>query len=55
MSEIVLKLEMVYKEYRLGFIGADTMKDDIKLIRAKIIGQSLFEVYKIDGNYRTVG
>ena len=55
MSDLGLKVEGLYKQYRLGVIGADTLKEDIKLTFAKLRGKSLSDVYKIDGNDRMVG
>ena len=55
MSDLALQVEGLYKQYRLGVIGADTLKEDIKLTLAKLRGKSLSDVYKIDGNDRMVG
>lgn len=55
MSDLAIKVEELYKQYRLGTIGADTLKDDIKLGVAKLFGKKLSDVYKIDGNDRMVG
>jgi lipopolysaccharide transport system ATP-binding protein len=55
MSDLALKVESLYKQYRLGVIGADTLKDDIKLTLAKLRGKNLSDIYKIDGNDRMVG
>ena len=30
-KDLAIKVEGLYKQYRLGTIGADTLKDDIKL------------------------
>ena len=54
-SGIAIKVEGLYKQYRLGTIGADTLKDDIKLAFAKLRGKSLSDLYKIDSNDRMVG
>jgi lipopolysaccharide transport system ATP-binding protein len=55
MSELGLKVEGLYKQYRLGVIGADTLKEDIKLTFAKLRGKKLSDLYDIDGNDRMVG
>jgi lipopolysaccharide transport system ATP-binding protein len=55
MSDLALKVESLYKQYRLGVIGADTLKEDIKLTLAKFRGKSLSDIYNIDGNDRMVG
>ncbi len=54
-NDIAIKVEGLYKQYRLGTIGADTLKDDIKLGLAKLFGKNLNDLYKIDGNDRMVG
>lgn len=55
MGDIAIKVEGLYKQYRLGVIGADTLKDDLKLAFAKLRGKSLADVYNIEGNDRMVG
>jgi lipopolysaccharide transport system ATP-binding protein len=55
MSDLALKVESLYKQYRLGVIGADTLKEDIKLTLAKLRGKSLSDIYNIDSNDRMVG
>jgi lipopolysaccharide transport system ATP-binding protein len=54
-NDIAIKVEGLYKQYRLGVIGADTLKDDLKLAIAKLRGKSLADVYDIQGNDRMVG
>lgn len=54
-NDIAIKVEGLYKKYRLGTIGADTLKDDIKLGLAKLFGRDLSDIYQIDGNDRMVG
>lgn len=54
-KDLAIKVEGLYKQYRLGTIGADTLKDDIKLGIAKLFGRDLSDLYKIDGNDRMVG
>jgi lipopolysaccharide transport system ATP-binding protein len=39
MSNTVIKVENVYKQYRLGEVGTGSMKDDIKRWRYKIMGR----------------
>lgn len=55
MSDISLKVEGVYKQYRLGVIGADTLKDDLKLKWAKVRGKSVEDVFNIESNDRSTG
>lgn len=54
-NDLAIKVEGVYKQYRLGTIGADTLKDDIRLGVAKLFGKSLSDLHKIDGNDRMSG
>ena len=54
-KDIAIRAEGLYKQYRLGTIGADTIKDDIKLGFAKLLGKNLSDLYKIDGNDRMIG
>lgn len=54
-QDIAIKVEGLYKQYRLGTIGADTLKEDLKLGFAKLFGKNLSDLYKIDGNDRMVG
>lgn len=54
-NDIAIKVEGLYKKYRLGTIGADTLKDDIKLGFAKLFGRDLSDIFQIDGNDRMVG
>jgi lipopolysaccharide transport system ATP-binding protein len=39
MSDVVLKIEGLYKQYRLGVIGASTLRDDISRAWARISGK----------------
>lgn len=54
-KDIAIKVEGLFKQYRLGTIGAGTIKDDVKLWFAKLRGKSLSDIYDIDGNDRMVG
>ncbi len=54
-NDIAIKVEGLYKQYRLGVIGADTLKDDLKLLWGKIRGKSISDLYNIDSNDRMVG
>lgn len=54
-NDLAIKVEGVYKQYRLGTIGADTLKDDIRLGVAKLFGKGLADLHKIDGNDRMSG
>src|SRR5210317_2166882 len=39
MSDIVLKVEHLYKQYRLGLVGSGTLKDDLQRFFARIWGK----------------
>jgi len=40
MSEIVIAVENISKQYRLGTVGRDSLKDDFKRLRYKLMGES---------------
>ena len=42
MSELMVKVEDVYKEYRLGAIGGTTLRDEIKRKTAKMMHKEDF-------------
>jgi len=54
MNEVAIRVENLYKQYRLGVIGAETLKDDIKLGFAKLFGKSVEDIHKIESNDRLV-
>ena len=39
MSDVVIKVEDLSKQYRLGEVGTGTMKDDFKRFRYKLMGK----------------
>ncbi|MCS7020170.1 MAG: ABC transporter ATP-binding protein, partial [Bernardetiaceae bacterium] len=46
MSDVVLKVENLYKRYRLGTVGAASFKEDIQRLWAKLRGKpDPFEKY----------
>jgi lipopolysaccharide transport system ATP-binding protein len=55
MSTTVLSVENVYKRYRLGVIGRDTLKDDLLYWWIKLRGKNLADYYNIDSNDRMSG
>jgi lipopolysaccharide transport system ATP-binding protein len=54
-NEIAIKAENIYKQYRLGMIGADSLKDDIKIFLGKLQGKKTEQLYKVDSNDRHTG
>ena len=51
--DTVIKVEEVYKQYKLGLIGQSTVKEDIKRALKNILGQSVAD--EIDDNNRQSG
>jgi lipopolysaccharide transport system ATP-binding protein len=54
-NNIAIKVEGLYKQYRLGMIGADSLKDDIKILLGRLRGKTVEQLYKVDANDRMTG
>ena len=54
-NDIAIKAEGIYKQYRLGMIGADSLKDDIKILLGRMRGKTVEQLYKVDANDRMTG
>jgi lipopolysaccharide transport system ATP-binding protein len=54
-NNIAIKAEGLYKQYRLGMIGADSLKDDIKILIGRMRGKTVEQLYKVDANDRMTG
>jgi lipopolysaccharide transport system ATP-binding protein len=54
-NDIAIKVEGLYKQYRLGVIGAGTLKDDLKSLWYKLQGKSFRDYINIDENDRMTG
>ena len=47
MSEVILKVENVSKQYRLGLVGTGSIKDDLKRWWYQFKGKEFFSGFKI--------
>ena len=54
-NNVAIKVEGLYKQYRLGMIGADSLKDDIKILLGRLRGKTVEQLYKVDANDRMTG
>lgn len=54
-SDIAIRVEGLYKQYRLGLIGSDTLRDDLKLALGRIRGKKVEDIFGIDSNDRSSG
>lgn len=55
MSDLALKVQGLYKQYRLGVVGSDSLKDDIKITFSKLLGKRPENLFKVDDNNRMIG
>lgn len=51
---VVIKVESLYKQYRLGEVGSGSLKDDIKRWRYKMMGKEDPFLTITEENYRTI-